>query len=629
MTTLTQNLGRIIPFHKGNFSALTQYVELDEVFYEGSSYRAKKGVSITIGTLPTNPDFWDKVSERGVSVTGVTTEDNGNGTFDIIFALTDESTKTITTPDLTGPRGYSLNDVDITDNGNGTYDLTFTFDDAQTSTVTTPDLRGPRGYDVVNVTTEDNGDYTIDITFHFSDETSATITTPNLRGATGTIEAHVHSAAEITSGTLDIARLPAAVFQAPIVSSGDIDDLSSGQQDEILEGTHVVTTDGRVWIYSGSGSKTSEASYIELADKTPEWSVIANKPANITAWEALDPATFSTTAQIAAAYQPLSSILTNMEESFTTTLKNKLDGIESGAQVNTVTSVAGKTGAVALAATDITSGTLADALLPARLREQAATVTDWDTAIPNGVYMAADAANSPESGWLLGYTLNHGAAGWCTQTVHAFTGDSSSDTKTWRRELNNGTWGSWYRLRLSEAEQQALWDARYALTGHNHDAAYVPLARTISAGGIATGGGALSLDRTITVEAATVTELRTLTATSAAVTPAGIADASSWVSLSTGTSVAPNWQGFVNGLITASGNFTLSNPTNYSGLPGIFRTIRFASNTSSPRTLSFGNLYKIADGLTIDANTSTHEWLLSLVYNGTNIIVTGAKIKLN
>ncbi len=41
---------------------------------------------------------------------------------------------------------------------------------------------------------------------------------------------------------------------------------------------------------------------------------------------------------------------------FTTTLKNKLDGIEAGAQVNTVTSVAGKTGAVTLAKGDVGLG---------------------------------------------------------------------------------------------------------------------------------------------------------------------------------------------------------------------------------------------------------------------------------
>jgi len=47
------------------------------------------------------------------------------------------------------------------------------------------------------------------------------------------------------------------------------------------------------------------------------------------------------------------AILDATEQAFTTALKNKLDGIEAGAQVNAVTSVAGKTGAVTLSASDI------------------------------------------------------------------------------------------------------------------------------------------------------------------------------------------------------------------------------------------------------------------------------------
>jgi len=93
---------------------------------------------------------------------------------------------------------------------------------------------------------------------------------------------HVHSADDIISGVLDIARIPPAVFAAPTVSTGDVADLDAGQQSAIIEGSHVVTTDGRSWVYSGTGTKTLEASYIELGDVTPEWSVIANKPASFT-----------------------------------------------------------------------------------------------------------------------------------------------------------------------------------------------------------------------------------------------------------------------------------------------------------------------------------------------------------
>ena len=87
-----------------------------------------------------------------------------------------------------------------------------------------------------------------------------------------------HDAAKITTGTIDPARLPATVFSAPVVSSGAIADVTAPQEADIVAGTVVVTTDGRRWTYSGTGDKTLEASYTEMADVTPEWSVIANKP---------------------------------------------------------------------------------------------------------------------------------------------------------------------------------------------------------------------------------------------------------------------------------------------------------------------------------------------------------------
>jgi len=80
------------------------------------------------------------------------------------------------------------------------------------------------------------------------------------------------------TGTIDPARLPVLPGTVQIVSTGGIANLDAGQQASIGDGSVVTTTDGRRWIYTGSGSKTSEASYIEMADITPEWSVIANKP---------------------------------------------------------------------------------------------------------------------------------------------------------------------------------------------------------------------------------------------------------------------------------------------------------------------------------------------------------------
>lgn len=86
-------------------------------------------------------------------------------------------------------------------------------------------------------------------------------------------------AAKIATGVFDVARIPVLPSQLQIMSSGGIAALTSPQQAQIGQGTVVTTTDGRRWVYSGTGSKTTEASYVELADITPEWTAVANKPA--------------------------------------------------------------------------------------------------------------------------------------------------------------------------------------------------------------------------------------------------------------------------------------------------------------------------------------------------------------
>jgi hypothetical protein len=95
-------------------------------------------------------------------------------------------------------------------------------------------------------------------------------------------------AASKLTGTIDPARLPVLPSSVQIVSSGGIADLTAPQQAEIGDGSIVTTTDGRRWVYTGSGSKTSEASYIELADITPEWAVISNKPTTLAGYAISD-----------------------------------------------------------------------------------------------------------------------------------------------------------------------------------------------------------------------------------------------------------------------------------------------------------------------------------------------------
>lgn len=116
---------------------------------------------------------------------------------------------------------------------------------------------------------------------------------------------HNHSAADINSGVFDIARIPnipvtkltgnydAANLtgtidpaRLPVVMAGEINrvvaittiaNLTTSQQAEISNGTIVTTADGFRWTYL-SGPKTDEESYVQMADVTPEWGVIANRP---------------------------------------------------------------------------------------------------------------------------------------------------------------------------------------------------------------------------------------------------------------------------------------------------------------------------------------------------------------
>ena len=103
-------------------------------------------------------------------------------------------------------------------------------------------------------------------------------------------------ASQVTTGTFDVARIPVLPSQTIEISSGNLTALTTAQQTAIVKGSVVTTTDGNRWVYVGSGDKTLAANYIQLADITPDWSVIANKPTLGTA-SAQDASAFATAAQ--------------------------------------------------------------------------------------------------------------------------------------------------------------------------------------------------------------------------------------------------------------------------------------------------------------------------------------------
>lgn len=110
-----------------------------------------------------------------------------------------------------------------------------------------------------------------------------------------------------------------------------------------------------------------------------------------------------------------------------------------------------------------------DARLPARLSGASTqSITDWNLAVENGWYRGSSAANAPATGWAYGVVELYNNS-TITQTVHMPSGDGAPDTKVWRRSMDAGVWGAWYRLQWSQVEQ----DARYAPITHTHTAAQI------------------------------------------------------------------------------------------------------------------------------------------------------------
>lgn len=106
-------------------------------------------------------------------------------------------------------------------------------------------------------------------------------------------------------------------------------------------------------------------------------------------------------------------------------------------------------------ASDIASGTIADARLPGRLRTSPQTVTDANDAADNGWYIinGSTGANAPASEWFFVQTIG----GANKAQVAAAVAGSGSDPRVYRRRYLSNVWEPWYRLRWSEAEL----DARY------------------------------------------------------------------------------------------------------------------------------------------------------------------------
>lgn len=129
----------------------------------------------------------------------------------------------------------------------------------------------------------------------------------------------------------------------------------------------------------------------------------------------------------------------------------------------------------------------------------------------------------------------------------------------------------------------------------------VPSTRTISGGGLASGGGDLTANRTITVTEALAADVRAGTDKTKVLTSGDVMDAFAVVTLQFGTNITTQGDAsldmskFINASVTMGGNTTLPNPIN--AQPGDSGRIKFIQDATGGRVLStWGNAYRCVGG---------------------------------
>lgn len=224
-----------------------------------------------------------------------------------------------------------------------------------------------------------------------------------------------------------------------------------------------------------------------------------------------------------------------------------------------------------------------------RLKKDAATMTDWNNATSNGWFMGSSILNAPTTGWFIGNVENHGALGWCTQTVHDFTSAAAADGKRWRRHQTSGAWGSWYRIRDSETEVTA-----------------------VASAAVTSGAATAAL-----AAAATAAEYRANTNKLVSVNTAW--NAAAFVTLTDAATITVDMSTFINAQVTLAGNRILGQPSNTkSGQTGVIRILQDAGGS---KTLSYHADWEFPLGVAPTLSTAANaQDLLFYVVLATNRI---------
>jgi hypothetical protein len=112
------------------------------------------------------------------------------------------------------------------------------------------------------------------------------------------------------------------------------------------------------------------------------------------------------------------------------------------------------------------------------------------------------------------------------------------------------------------------------------------------------------------VEMATTAEIASATTGAKAVMAEDLETASAMVALTDASTVAVNWDAGINFSLTVTASRAIGNPTN--GQPGTWRTILVQADTSTDRTITFGNQY-LGEVPTI-TDCDNDRWYLISIY---------------
>lgn len=142
---------------------------------------------------------------------------------------------------------------------------------------------------------------------------------------------------------------------------------------------------------------------------------------------------------------------------------------------------------------------------------------------------------------------------------------------------------------------------------------------TISGGGLVTGGGDLSANRTLTVTAAVDSDIRTGTSTTTAMTIDSVYDAYQEVTLTDAATIAVDMATFINARVTLGGNRTLGNPTNPKvGQNGYIAVVQDGTGS---RTLAFSSNWKRQGGAaTMSTAAGSIDFIIYQVITSTYIL---------